>query len=367
MRRFLSVVALALSGVLIGAPAAMACGFLVSPNGAVDLARTTTFVVWEDGVEHYITNFEFAGDAESFGSITPLPAEPTDVKRAGDWTLQRLALEVLPLDFLARADAPTALFAATESVEVILETKVDSLDVVVLKGGGQAVLDWVNDNGFNLPEGPETDHMLDYYASRSPYFMATKFDAAAANEDGIVAGNSIPIQITIPTDRPWVPLHILHGAKADTEIIEADVFMLTPERPQMLFGPGMTINRSEQANDALLDDLRDDVDMEWIPENAWFTHLELRAAADDLVYDLSVSVDGTAPTLRDAGLTFAGEGDLALVPIGTLAPHDHSADPIELTLAHDHPVTDRPALWLGLAAAVGLLAGWVGGRVRSRA
>lgn len=364
MRRMLSVVALTVLGVLVGAPAAMACGFLVSANGAVDLARTTTFVVWEDGIEHYITNFEFAGEAESFGSITPLPAEPTDVRRAGDWTLQRLVREVSPIRLLTRADFPAAALAEA-SVEVILETKVDSLDVVVLKGGGQAVLDWVNDNGFNLPEGPETDHMLEFYGSRSPYFMATKFDAATAAEDGFVSGDSIPVQVTIPTDRPWVPLHILHGAKPDTAIIEADVFMLTPRRPQLLFGEGMTINRSEWASDQLLDDLRSDVDMEWIPFGAWFTHLELRADAEDLVYDLAVSVDAAPPSFTDAGLAPIGAGDHALVPISS--PEGAGTDGIEMTLAHDHPVTDSPALWLGLAAVLGLLGGWVGGRLRASA
>lgn len=366
MRRMLSVVALTLLGVLVGAPAAVACGFLVSPNGAVDLARTTTFVVWEDGIEHYITNFEFAGDAESFGSITPLPAEPTDVRRAGDWTLQRLAQEVSPLrDFLLFA--PFAATAADEAVEVILETKVDSLDIVVLKGGGQAVLDWVNDNGFNLPEGPETDHMLDFYGSRSPYFMATKFDAAAAADDGFVSGNSIPIQVTIPTDRPWVPLHILHGAKADTEIIEADVFMLTPRRPQLLYGEGMTINRSEWASDELLDDLRSDVDMDWVPHGAWFTHLELRANAEDLVYDLAVSIDEAPPSFRDAGFAPIGEGDHALVPIASSDSDETAPDAVDLTLSHEHPVTDSPGLWLGLAAVVGWLAGWLGSRTRRSA
>ena len=364
MRRMLSVVALTMMGVFAGAPAAMACGFLVSPNGAVDLARTTTFVVWEDGIEHYITNFEFAGDAESFGSITPLPAEPTDVRRAGDWTLQRLVREVRPpLLFLTRAEIPTAALSE-DSVEVILETKVDSLDVVVLKGGGQAVLDWVNDNGFNLPEGPETDHMLDFYASRSPYFMATKFDATAAAEDGFVSGDSIPVQVTIPTDRPWVPLHILHGAKADTEIIEADVFMLTPRRPQLLYGEGMTVNRSEWASDELLDDLRSDVDMEWIPEGAWFTHLELNADAEDLVYDLAISVDEAPPSFRDAGFAPIGEGDHALVPIATSDSPDPGPEAVDLTLTHDHPVSDNPGVWLVLAGLVGLLAGWAGGRIR---
>ena len=72
MRRILTVVALGLVVTLVSAPAALACGFLVSANGAVKLGKTTTFVAWEDGVERYITNFTFEGPAESFGSLIPL-------------------------------------------------------------------------------------------------------------------------------------------------------------------------------------------------------------------------------------------------------------------------------------------------------
>ena len=299
MKRILTAMAVGLVASLVAAPAAIACGFLVSANGAVQLGTTTTFVVWEDGIEHYITNFTFEGPAESFGSLIPLPAEPTDVTRAGDWTLQRLKREVSPVGRAALFAATVAL--ADGDVEVLLRTRIDSLDVVVLKGGGAAVLDWVNDNGFALPPGPETDHMLEFYASRSPYFMAARFDAEAASQDEFVAGDGIPVQITMPTRQPWVPLHILHGAAPDSEIIEADVFLLTPERPDLLYGEGLTIERSEWANDALLNDLRSEEGMEWIPTQGWFTYLRLETEAANVVYDLSVGVGSTPPSFVDAG------------------------------------------------------------------
>ena len=42
-----------------------ACGGLIGPNGAVNLLRTTTFVGYHDGVEHYVTAFAFAGGGGS--------------------------------------------------------------------------------------------------------------------------------------------------------------------------------------------------------------------------------------------------------------------------------------------------------------
>ncbi|MGH2721925.1 MAG: hypothetical protein ACRDJO_10025, partial [Actinomycetota bacterium] len=76
---------------------AWACGGLIGRNGAVNLTRTTTLAGYHDGVEHYVTSFEFAGGQGTFGSIIPLPGVPTKVIRGGDWTLQRLVRETQPV------------------------------------------------------------------------------------------------------------------------------------------------------------------------------------------------------------------------------------------------------------------------------
>ena len=96
MRRLLTLVA-ATAALLLTATPALACGGLIGPNGAVNLLRTTTFAGYHDGVEHYVTSFEFAGGEGEFGSIVPLPGVPTDVVRGGDWTLQRLVQETTPV------------------------------------------------------------------------------------------------------------------------------------------------------------------------------------------------------------------------------------------------------------------------------
>jgi len=89
MRRLFTFIA-AIAALLVTAAPALACGGLIGPNGAVNLLRTTTFAGYHDGVEHYVTAFEFAGGGGAFGSIVPLPDVPTSVERGGDWTLQRL-------------------------------------------------------------------------------------------------------------------------------------------------------------------------------------------------------------------------------------------------------------------------------------
>ncbi|MEQ1787135.1 MAG: DUF2330 domain-containing protein [Acidimicrobiales bacterium] len=294
---------LASSAVLIAAAApAGACGGLVGENGTIQLTKTSTLAAYHDGIERYVTSFEFTGTGESVGSIIPLPDIPTDVVRGGDWTLQRLAREVAPPEDSAFRATGEALSAADGGAEVILETQIDALDITVLKGGGDEVGIWARGNGFLLtPDAPE---MLDFYGSRSQIFMAARFDAARAAELGQTAGDGTPIMLTIPTDAPWVPLRILSLGLEGEELVEADVFLLTDEEPDLLAGgPGLTLARSEAANDSLLVDLRSDVGMEWMPEDMWFTYLQVEASAGDLDYDLAISPDDrTLPTHADTGV-----------------------------------------------------------------
>jgi hypothetical protein len=306
MRRTVLALSLGVLVVLGIAAPALACGGLVNPNGTVSLLRTSTFVGYFDGVEHYVTSFEFAGGGEKFGSIVPLPDVPTDVKRAGDWTLQRLQQEVTPPVFEAAAAGDEG-GAALSDVEVLLETKIDALDITILKGGGDAVGRWAKEQGFALtPDAPE---ILDFYARRSPIFMAASFDVERAENLEQAIGDGTPIHLTIPTDTPWVPLRILALGRKPQATVSANVYLLTDEEPALLPAAkpqgtprGMVLERSEGASEDLLADLRSDKGMGWIPaEDAWFTYLRIDKRAGKLVHDLAVSVDGREPDWKDAG------------------------------------------------------------------
>jgi hypothetical protein len=233
------------AGVVFGLAApAIACGGLVGENGTIQLVRTTTLAAYHEGVERYVTSFEFVGEGKEVGSIIPLPDVPATVERGGDWTLQRLALEVAPVaDFATSTEAPATQAA---SAEVLLETKIDALDITILRGGGDEVGRWALDNGFFLtPDAPE---VLDFYAARSPVFMAARFDASRAAALGQQSGDGTPIMLTIPTDQPWVPLRILGLGAEATQQIDADVFLLTDDQPQLLAGgSGLTVQRSAPA------------------------------------------------------------------------------------------------------------------------
>jgi hypothetical protein len=302
MRRLIAGAALVLPVVVVSAAPAGACGGLVGQNGTIELVRTTTLAAYSDGIERYVTAFEFTGEGEEVGSIIPLPDVPTDVTRAGDWTLQRLVQEVAPPPPQSGDDAVDEATSASAEVDVILETEVDALDITVISGGGDAVGEWAVENGFLLtPDAPE---VLDYYAERSPVFMAARFDAGRAAELGQGAGDSTPIMATIPTDDPWVPVRILGLGLDGGRRVEADVFLLTEDEPALLAGgTGTNLDRSEAADDRLLDDLRSDAGMGWVPDDMWLSYLTVDSPADELDYDLAVSTRaGTTPSLADAGV-----------------------------------------------------------------
>jgi hypothetical protein len=282
------------------AGSALACGGLVTPNGTINLLKTTTLAAYHDGIEHYVTSFEFAGEGSEVGSIIPLPGVPTDVIKGGDWTLQRLIIETQPQ--LQRA---TALFAAAEDsggAQVLMEKKIDALDITVLKGGAVEVGDWAREHGYFLP--PDAPEMLAFYAERSPIFLAARFDAKRAENRGVQTGQGTPVHIVIPTPNPWVPLRILALGRNASETVQADVYLLTDRRPETLPQTerakssaddqrGLIQEVSEPASDTLLTDLRSDRGMKWLPESGmWLTYIRINETAANLKHDLAIDASG---------------------------------------------------------------------------
>jgi hypothetical protein len=305
LHRFTSRAAVAaLTSILVLVPAAsaLACGGLVAPNGTISLTRTTTLAAYHRGIEHYVTSFEFAGKGTSeVGSIVPLPGVPTKVVKGGDWTLQRLVQETQPQP-VAGELAVTSADAAFFRAEVLLETTIEALDITVLKGGAVAVGNWAREHGFFLP--PDAPEVLDFYADRSPIFMAARFDAKRAANRGVQRGEGTPIHVVIPTPNPWVPLRILSLGRQSGELVQADVYLLTDrepatlpvaERPTRDGGEqrGLIQEVSAPASRTLLADLRSDRGMKWLPaRDMWLTYLRVNELAEDLTHDLAIDASG---------------------------------------------------------------------------
>jgi hypothetical protein len=313
--RRLGLAAVTATLVLVPAGSALACGALLAPNGTISLQRTTTLAAYHDGVEHYVTSFEYGGKSSGdVGSIIPLPGVPTRVIKGGDWTLQRLVLETQPqpAGFALAEDA--AVPAA--GVQVILQRRIAALDVTVLEGGATAVGEWAQRNGFFLPpDGPE---VLDFYARRSPIFLAVKFNVERAQRQGIGQGEGIPVHVVIPTPNPWVPLRILTLGQQRDSLVQADVYLLTDRKPATLPQAeratgradqrGMIQEVSESASSQLLRDLGSDAGMKWLPRTGmWLTYLKIDTPAAQLTNDLAIDASGYGhPSPVAAGFAPAG-------------------------------------------------------------
>lgn len=290
IRRLTTLVASTLLAVFMSTAAASACGFLVAENGAVRLNQFTALAaVGSDGLTHYVTSFDFAGGAASFGAIIPLPGEPSTVEAAGNWTLQRLGREVNPPNPEEFAEAQTA--ASSADAEVVASYEVDSLDIDIVRGGAEGVLAWGNDNGFDIGVGEDALDMLAFYADRSPWFAAIRYDLERAEGQQLIEGDGTPVHFAFD-EAPWIPLRVLAFDKPGGELVQADLYLLTPDRPRVLTGPGLTPTVSQRASDSLMFDLADDENSSWVPEEAWLTYYDLAVDARDLTYDLAVAPTG---------------------------------------------------------------------------
>ncbi len=283
---------------------ALACGGLVAPDGDVRLARATTFVAWHDGIEHYLTSFTYqetnTNSAANIGWIVPLPAVPLKIEEGGAWTLQRLNLETHPI---VRSPVLFEGAATADSAQVLQQVKIEALNITVLRGSGQAVLDWASSNGFSVI-GDTRAHLL-AYAKGSPIFMAAKFDTAAARARHQIQGDGTPILITMRTPHLWVPLEVL---ALDGQQVQADLYLLTdvpvnttdfnavvgqsPVGSQIPGAPGFQVAFQEKMNATLFHDLSTDRNMGWVWQNSWVTYLNLDAPDSAVTYDLGVSPNG---------------------------------------------------------------------------
>ena len=231
MRRLAAPLA-ALAVTLALAAPTLACGGLIGPNGAVNLLRTTTLAGYHDGVEHYVTAFEFAGGGGSFGSLIPLPGIPTSVVRGGDWTLQRLVRETDPPPAFAfeavgaRGPAPSSSSrsASTRS------TSPSSRAAAPRSGSGPR-----STASRSRPMRPRcsTSTPAAHRSSWPPPSTPMR-PPRAARRSAMGRRSTSPSRPTTPGSRSasWA------SARPPARSVQADVYLLTDDRPALLPDPG---------------------------------------------------------------------------------------------------------------------------------
>ena len=269
----------ALLVIALSAAPALACGGLIGPNGAVNLLRTTTFAGYHDGVEHYVTAFQFAGGGGAFGSITPLPGHPVE-RREGRRLDPPAPRSARPSRSPARGRSPRPRRGAAGSAEELMKVTIDALDITVLRGGagrGRRVGHATTASGSRRTRPRSSTSTPRAARSSSPPRSTPTRPPSAARQ----VGDGTPVHITIPTDNPWVPLRILALGKTAAERVEADVYLLTDRAPALLPAPtgdnGMRPRPQRRRRPSRCSTTcAPTAAWSWVPASAWLTKVAHR-------------------------------------------------------------------------------------------
>ena len=158
-----------LCGVVLAAPA-FACGGLSPRTGRSCCSRRPPWPPTTTGLSTTSPRLSTPAGRPTSARSFPCPAFLPDVRRGGSWTLQRLERE--PIRCRCCRCGPSGQRRRRGHGPSLLQTTVDALDITVLSGGGPAVLDWVKSHGYAV--SADAPAMLDFYARRSPVFLAAR-------------------------------------------------------------------------------------------------------------------------------------------------------------------------------------------------
>ena len=231
----LCTVAAALSATHFTSPQeADACGCFVPPDPTVPIVQAGERILFarENGIITSHVQVQYAGPAEEFGWLLPLPSIP-EMELGTDETFAQLIAQTQPtyrLDRQYNGDCPFDPFrnggfgggagspdSASEGDDgggdgtpLVLRDAIGPYDFAVLKADDkQDMLDWLDENGFFVPAG--TDNAVDPYIRPGAYFLALKL---LSGED---TGDLQPVVINYESDLPMIPI-ILTSVAADPDM-----------------------------------------------------------------------------------------------------------------------------------------------------
>lgn len=252
LRGRLAVLVLALLGLQLAslvAPAyACGCGAMV-PDGqrSVYVNRETSVVRWDGREEQIVMRLTVAGDARTAAWIMPVPNRAT--VELGDAALfDRLAEETAP-EYREReyfwprsGDWPLDAFEEDGSagaapgegaVDVVGRERLGPFDVARLTATDSGALgDWLDDNGFALPDRLET--ALEPYVRRKWEYVAIRLAPEEAAGDVPLGGTLDPLHLTFASDAPVYPMRL---SKLATTPQALDLYVLAGHRME----PGSAI------------------------------------------------------------------------------------------------------------------------------
>ncbi|MDQ3990689.1 MAG: DUF2330 domain-containing protein, partial [Actinomycetota bacterium] len=243
---------------VIGAGPALACGGMVSPDGATELARFETLLVHDGATQQiltsvaYETSREYGSGTEAdegFAWLMPLPSPPE--VGAGDAAAIRSARSmtappprdehvppVMPL--LCACGAADQGPGAT-GVDVLGRTVVEGLEFVTL-GGERAgeMAAWMREEGFTFHDRQEP--VLQGYLDRGWVVVAARILPGAEP-----TGELTTVRFRFDTAEPVYPLAIA-GADHGGPPVRMSLYVATPYRPESATLPQTVVRPDDYAD-----------------------------------------------------------------------------------------------------------------------
>ncbi|MFZ3468089.1 DUF2330 domain-containing protein [Streptomyces sp. 4.24] len=215
-------------GSLISPAYACGCGAMV-PDGAsrIGVSREASVVRWDGRTEQIAMRFTVGGDAKRAAWIMPVPGRAT--VRLGDSGLFPQLADLTGPEYRTRgyfwprrgdwpftsdrgdlAGAPPP-GGPDPGVGVVGRERLGDFDVARLTATDPGALrGWLEDNGFELPEGLSTE--LEPYVDRHWEYVAVRL--APREPGGVLRGTLDPLLIRFDSDRLVYPMRLSRLAKS---------------------------------------------------------------------------------------------------------------------------------------------------------
>ncbi len=212
---------------------AEACGAIIPVDGetaSLDAQRVTMAYFPEEERTRVMAQIGYVGDLTNFSWIIPLPSEPSEVEAVDQAGAAIFAdIDTISEPEFVITDWTCALNngggerpVAGVGVEVLQHGNTGSFDYVVLTGeSGTGVTQWLDENGYALPNG--MDETIHTYIREGSVFMAMKVDIEALELGQIDPAIRFDYQ-----GHPGYPLRILRPTTSDEVEIILNVLAPTP-------------------------------------------------------------------------------------------------------------------------------------------
>ena len=219
-----------LAGILSSAGIACCLAYGEDP---MSLVEEKAIIVWnpETGVEHFVRQASFDGDAKDFGFIVPTPNRP-QVEEADAAAFDRLQ-RLVPQEPAAGTDSEPAKSDRAGGIEILEQKRVGDYFVTILRASdGATMLTWLTNNGYN--SRPAMEKWLDHYAKQQWYFAALKFVRKPESTDP----KTTAIRVSFQTKVPHYPYKMPEDTWPEGHVRPVALYFVGPGKASAIYRDG---------------------------------------------------------------------------------------------------------------------------------